>query len=118
MTDNLIDNYTNLDIVLGRTGIDKNSRKYDEALMKELIGLSVPINKFETELRKWFKYKSSAKLWWDNKPTKIWDGKEYHEVNYRCCPSSKKAVRYFCFVLNTTKHDGYVTIEKGYFEAI
>ena len=86
--------------------------------MKELIGLSIPINRFETELRKWFKYKSSAKLWWDNKPTKIWDGKEYHEVNYRCCPSSRKAERYFCFVLDTTKHNGYVTIEKGYFEAI
>ena len=118
MTDNLMDDYTNLDIVLGRAGVDKNSRKYDEALMKELIGLSIPINRFETELRKWFKYKSSSKLWWDNKPTKIWDGKEYHEVNYRCCPSSRKATRYFCFVLNTTKHDGYITIEKGYFEAI
>ena len=118
MTDNLMDDYANLDIVLGRTGIDKNSIKYDEALMNELIGLSIPINKFETVLRKWFKYKSSAKLWLDNKPAKIWDGKEYHEVNYRCCPSTKKTERYFCFVLNTTKHDGYVTIENGYFEAI
>lgn len=118
MEDIVFKDYTNLDIVLGRTDIDKNPLRYDEALMNELVGISFPINKFETELRKWFKYKSAAKLWWDNKHTKIWDGKAYHEVNYRCCPSSKRARRYFCFVLDTTKCNGYVTIKEGYFEAI
>lgn len=96
--------------------IDKNTKKFDEELLKSMIGLRIPTNKFKTEMRKIMRKKSSCKLWWSNKPTKIWDGKECHEVNYRCCPSSHKARSYFCLVLDRT--EDFITIQNGFLEAI
>lgn len=96
--------------------INKNSNDFDKELLKSMIGLVIPVNKFETEMQKIMRRKSSCKLWWDNKPTKIWDGKEYHDVNYRCCPSSHRARSFFCLVLDM--EDGFVTVKNGFLEAI
>lgn len=60
--------------------MNKNSKEFDQELLNSLIGKKIPISSFEDELQKIFKKKSSRKLWWDNKPTKIWDGKEYHNL--------------------------------------
>ena len=51
-------------------------------------------------VRQIMKKKSSCKLWFDNKTVKEWNGKDYQEVNYRCCPSSHKARYFFCLVLD------------------
>lgn len=67
--------------------VDKNSREFDLKLLNNIIGKTFKIEEFEAEIKKIFKEKSSCKLWWDNKPVNLWDGKEYHVVNYRCCPS-------------------------------
>lgn len=96
--------------------VDKNSWEFDKQLLKSIIGLSIPTKKFDTEMKRIMKKKSSCKLWWDNKETTIWDGKEYHEVNYRCCPSSHKARCYFCLVLDRT--EDFITIKNGFLSAI
>lgn len=95
---------------------DKNSKEFDEMILQSLIGKSFAIENFEEELKKVFKKKSSSKLWWDNKPVDLWDGKEYHKVNYRCCPSSHKARYIFGLVLD--RSEKVVTIKNGFLEAI
>lgn len=95
---------------------DKNSKEFDEMILQSLIGKSFAIENFEEELKKVFKKKSSSQLWWDNKPVDLWDGKEYHKVNYRCCPSSRKARYIFGLVLD--RSEKVVTIKNGFLEAI
>lgn len=96
--------------------MNKNSKEFDQELLNSLVGKKIPISSFEDELQKIFKKKSSRKLWWDNKPTKIWDGKEYHEVNFRCCPEASNTRYLFCMMLE--HRDGYVEITEGYLEAL
>lgn len=96
--------------------MNKSSKEFDQELLNSLIGKKIPISSFEDELQKIFKRKSSHKLWWDNEPTKIWDGKEYHNVNFRCCPESSNTRYMFCMVLE--HQDGYVEITEGYLEAL
>ena len=96
--------------------VDKNSREFDLELLNSIIGKTFKTNKFETEMRKIFRKKSSCKLWWNNKPYDLWDGKEYHRVNYRCCPSSHKARYIFGFILNENKD--YIMVENGFLQAV
>lgn len=97
--------------------VDKNSREFDLALLQELKTLKdIPINKFDTLMKKIMKKKSSCKLWWDNKPVKEWDGKEYRDTNYRCCPSSHKARYYFCLMLDR-KETG-ISVLDGFLSAV
>lgn len=96
--------------------INKNSWEFDKALLDSLIGMSISIDNFEKEMQKIFRKKTSAKLWWDNKPTEIWDGKEYHKVNYRCCPESHAARHIFGLCL---KHENNnVVIKNGWLESL
>ena len=70
-----------------KTNVNKNSREFDLVLLEELKTLvNIPTEKFDTVVKKIMKKKSSCKLWWDNKTVNEWNGKEYQEVNYRCCP--------------------------------
>lgn len=96
--------------------MNKNSKEFDQELLNSLVGKKISISSFEDELQKIFKKKSSRNLWWDNKPTKIWDGKEYHNVNFRCCPKSSNTRYMFCMVLE--HRDGYVEITEGCLEAL
>ncbi len=96
--------------------IDKNSREFDLKLLKNMIGKTFKTEKFENEMRKIFRKKSSCKLWWDNKPVDLWDGKEYHKVNYRCCPSSRKARYIFGLVLE--RNEDCIVIKDGFLEAV
>ena len=96
--------------------VDKNSREFDLELLNSIIGKSFETKKFETEMKKIFRKKSSCKLWFDNKPVDLWDGKEYHRVNYRCCPSSHKARYVFGLILNENKD--YIVVENGFLQAV
>lgn len=96
--------------------VDKNSREFDLKLLNSIIGKSFETKKFETEMKKIFRKKSSCKLWWNNKPVDLWDGKEYHRVNYRCCPSSHKARYVFGLILN--KNEDYIVVENGFLQAV
>lgn len=96
--------------------VDKNSREFDLELLNFIIGKSFETKKFETEMKKIFRKKSSCKLWFDNKPVDLWDGKEYHRVNYRCCPSSHKARYVFGLILNENKD--YIVVENGFLQAV
>ena len=96
---------------------DKNSKEFDLSLLEELKSLvNIPVNKFDTMVRQIMKKKSSCKLWFDNKPVKEWNGKEYQEVNYRCCPSSHKARYFFCLMLDR-REDG-ITVTDGFLRAV
>lgn len=96
--------------------VDKNSREFDLKLLNNIIGKTFKIEEFEAEIKKIFKEKSSCKLWWDNKPVNLWDGKEYHVVNYRCCPSSHRARYIFGFILE--RNEEYIIVKDGFLEAI
>lgn len=96
--------------------VDKNSREFDLKLLNNIIGKTFKTEEFEAEIKKIFKEKSSCKLWWDNKPVNLWDGKEYHVVNYRCCPSSHRARYIFGFILE--RNEEYIIIKDGFLEAI
>lgn len=96
--------------------VDKNSREFDLELLNSIIGKSFETKKFESEMKKIFRKKSSCKLWWNNKPVDLWDGKEYHRVNYRCCPSSHKARYVFGLILNENKD--YIVVENGFLQAV
>lgn len=96
--------------------MNKNSKEFDLQLLQSMIGKTIQTEKFETEMRKIFKKKSSCKLWWSNMPTELWDGKEYHHVNYRCCPASHRAR--FIFGLCLKRTEDYITIQDGFLEAL
>lgn len=96
--------------------VDKNSREFDLKLLNNIIGKTFKTEEFEAEIKKIFKEKSSCKLWWDNKPVNLWDGKEYHVVNYRCCPSSHRARYIFGFILE--RNEEYIIVKDGFLEAI
>lgn len=61
--------------------IDKNSKEFDLSLLEELKQLKgIPINKFDSLVRKIMRKKSSCKLWIDNKTvTERWDEKNIEE---------------------------------------
>ena len=96
--------------------VNKNSKEFDLELLKNIIGKTFKTEKFEAEMRKIFRKKSSCKLWWDNKPVDLWDGKEYHKVNYRCCPSSHKARYIFGLVIE--RNEDYTVVKDGFLEAV
>ena len=96
--------------------VDKNSREFDLKLLNNIIGKTFKTEEFEAEIKKISKEKSSCKLWWDNKPVNLWDGKEYHVVNYRCCPSSHRARYIFGFILE--RNEEYIIVKDGFLEAI
>lgn len=96
--------------------VDKSSKEFDKMILQNLIGKSFATENFEEELEKVFKKKSNSKLWWDNKLVDLWDGKEYHKVNYRCCPSSHKTRYIFGLVLD--RSEKAITIKNGFLEAI
>ena len=96
--------------------VDKNSREFDLKLLNNIIGKTFKTEEFEAEIKKIFKEKSSCKLWWDNKPVNLWDGKEYHVVNYRCCPSSHRARYIFGFILE--RNEEYIIINAALLEAL
>ncbi len=97
--------------------VDKNSREFDLALLEELKTLAnIPVNKFDTVVKKIMRKKSSCKLWWDNKTVNEWNGKEYLKVNYRCCPSSHKANYFFCLMLD--RNENGITVLDGFLRAV
>lgn len=96
--------------------INKNNLEFDRKILSELVGMEIPTKKFESVMRKIMRQKSSCSLWWSNHPMRIWDGKEYHDVDYRCCPSSHKARNLFCLVLERTEET--IKIMEGYLEAV
>lgn len=95
---------------------DKNSLSFDLELLNSIIGKYFKAEKFESEMRKTFKKKSNCKLWNSNEPFDLWDGKEYHKVNYRCCPQSHKARYIFGFVLDTNQD--YIVVKDGFLAAL
>lgn len=86
--------------------------------MEELAGKTFPTEDFEKEIRKVFRKKYSQKLWWSNIPVQIQDGKEYHYVNYRCCPESRPARHMFGLVLEHDAEKHTVEVKEGYLEAL
>lgn len=98
--------------------VNKNTEEFDIFILEQLKKIAVHPAKFESAVRKIMRQKSSCKLWWDNKPTKMWnyETKSYQEVNYRCCPSSHKANNYFCLVLKRTEN--LITVEHGFLSAV
>lgn len=97
--------------------VNKNSRKFDLALLEELKTLNnIPAEKFDTVVKKIMKKKSSCKLWWDNKTVNEWNGKEYQEVNYRCCPSSHNTNFFFCLMLD--RNENGITVLDGFLRAV
>ena len=97
--------------------MDKNSKEFDLIILEELKALTnIPVNKFNTSVRKIMRKKSSCKLWFNNKPIKEWDGKQYRETNYRCCPTSRKANYYFCLVLD--RKDTGITVIDGFLSSV
>ena len=100
-----------------KTNVNKNSREFDLVLLEELKTLvNIPTEKFDTVVKKIMKKKSSCKLWWDNKTVNEWNGKEYQEVNYRCCPSSHKANYFFCLILD--RNENGITVLDGFLRAV
>lgn len=97
--------------------IDKNSKEFDLSLLEELKQLKgIPVNKFDSLVRKIMRKKSSCKLWIDNKTvTERWDGKEDRRTNYRCCPTSRKA--YSCFCLMLDRRTEGITVTDGFLSA-
>lgn len=97
---------------------NKNSHEFDLKILNQLKTVKCKPKDFEKQIRNIMKQKSSLKLWWDNKDTKIWsyDNKEYYDVNYRCCPQSKKARNLFCLVLNRNENE--ICVENGYLESV
>lgn len=95
---------------------EKNSLSFDLELLNSIIGKSFKADKFESEMRKTFKKKSSCKLWSNNESFDLWDGKEYHKVNYRCCPQFHKAMHIFGFVLDTSQD--YILVKDGFLAAV
>lgn len=97
--------------------VDKNSHEYDLALLEEIKALkNIPIKNFDSTMRKIMRKKSSCKLWFTNNPSREWDGKQYRDCNYRCCPSSHKARHYFCLMLDRTENS--ITVQDGFLTAI
>lgn len=96
--------------------IDKNSKEFDLQILNDIVGKTFKAKNFDTEMRKIFKRKSSRKLWIDNKPVDLWDGKEYHKVNYRCCPSTHNARYIFGLILEKNKED--IIVKDGFLEAV
>lgn len=85
--------------------------------MQELTGKKLPVEDFETEIRKIMKKRSSAKLWWSNMPDTVKDENGiFHEVNYRCIPESSSCLNMFCFVLEHM--NGMVLIKEGYLQKL
>lgn len=97
--------------------IDKNSKEFDLSLLEELKQLKdIPVNKFDSLVRKIMRKKSSCKLWIDNKAvTERWNGKEDRKTNYRCCPTSQKA--YSCFCLMLDRRAEGITVLDGFLSA-
>ncbi len=109
MEDNLFD--------LAFNNVDKNSREFDLELLKEIKSLSnIPVNKFDSIMRKIMRKKTTCKLWFTNIPSNEWDGKSYRYCNYRCCPSSHKARHFFCLVLNRDRD--FITVTDGFLTAV
>ena len=98
--------------------MDKNSKEFDQSLFKELVGKTFSTDQFESEINKIFRKKSNQKLWWSNIPVQIWDGKDYHDVNYRCCPESHSVRYIFGLVLEHDQNKHTVTVKEGYLEAL
>lgn len=100
-----------------KLSIDKNSREFDLRLLEEIKKLSnIPVNKFDSVMKKIMKRKSSCKLWWDNKEVKEWDGKQDRICNFRCCPESHKARYFFCLVLD--RKESGITVVDGFLRAV
>ena len=97
--------------------IDRNSREFDLALLEEIKRFhDIPATKFDALMRKTMRRKSSCKLWITNNPSTEWDGKQYRDCNYKCCPSSYKARSYFCLLLD--RSDNGITVKDGFLSAV
>lgn len=97
--------------------VNKNSTEFDLALLEEIKGIvNIPVDKFDSAIRKIMRKKSSCKLWFTNNPSREWDGKSYRDCNYRCCPSSHNARNFFCLVLDR-KETG-ITVIDGFLTAV
>lgn len=97
--------------------VDKNSREFDIKLLEEIKKLSnIPMEKFDSVMRKIMKKKSSCKLWFEYAPSKQWDGNSYRDCNYRCCPSSHRTRSYFCLLLD--KKETGITVIDGFLTAV
>ena len=58
--------------------------KNDTKILEELIGMSIPVEEFETEIGKVMKKRSSAHLYYSNKPDCIlWIARM--ALKMRCC---------------------------------
>lgn len=98
------------------SNIAKNSREFDLALLDEMKSLrNIPVRKFDSMIRKIMRKKSSCKLWFTNNPSREWNGREYRDCNYRCCPSSHNAKHYFCLMLHRTENE--ITVTDGFLTA-
>lgn len=96
---------------------DRNSHEFDLVLLEEIKHLkNIPVKEFDKTMRKIMHKKSSCNLWFTNNPSKEWDGQQYRNCNYRCCPSSHKARSYFCLMLDKAE-DG-ITVIDGFLTAV
>ena len=98
--------------------VEKNSFEFDSKLLKSLFGKTFKTKKFDTEMRKIFKQKSSLKLWFERKTQTRWNTEQgkYSKCDYVCCPSSRKTMFYFCLIL---EEDGEnTTIKNGFLSAV
>ena len=97
--------------------MNRNSQEFDRILLEQMKALkNVPVKKFETEIRKILRQKSTCKMWWTNMESREWDAQkgEYRFTNFRCCPTARNAGNYFCLVLDRKETgidvaDGFLT---------
>ena len=95
----------------------KTARHMTRRFLIALSGKPSLKGTFKKEMRKVFREKNREKLWWINMPTRIWDGKNYHVANYRCCPKSHRARNIFCLVLDREAEPGKILVREGYLES-
>lgn len=110
------------DLFACMANINKNSHDFDLMILEQLKQIKVAPKHFNKAVRKIMKQKSNMQLWWCDKLTKVWvynhDEKKgnYYDVNYRCCPVSRKAQSYFCLMLSNTEKE--ISVIDGWLQAV
>jgi hypothetical protein len=102
--------------------IDKYSFEFDLTILEQLKQIKTTPELFGDAVKKIMKQKSRAELWVSDAPHNIWvvneerSGGRYQAVNYRCCPTSKKAKFYFCLLLD--KSDSEISVIDGWLTSV
>lgn len=82
-----------------------NSYYFDLLILNELIEIKNVYEKdFLKKVKTILKQKTTVKLWYEFVDYKEWDcrTRQYRQINFICCPQSRKAKNSFCLILETT----------------